>query len=284
MNLLKEAISEARAVRDIAKQNAISTLTEAFTPQMQSLLSKKIAEEEEIEDDELDLPSETPEETPEMPEDSTEGEEVPADDSEEDDLDIDEVLKELEGSDEEDTMEIPEEDDEMEEALAEEEEIDDDMIDEIINEVEDELEAETMEEEECDDDDVEMAAENVKLQKNLKEALKVIKTQQTILNEVGVLNAKLLYTTKILGKHELTEAQKLRILEAFDRANSLKEAKLVYSTIIGSLKKPAMKNVKRVNEGGASKAVKTISKPINESSNFVNKERWGLLAGITNNV
>lgn len=276
MDLLKQAIAEAKAVKEIAEKNAMSTLTEAFSPQMQSLLSRKIAEEEEIEDEELDLPieeeedemetevpAETPAETP-----APEEVEEPAVEDEED-LDIDEILRELEGEEEMEDEPVMEE--EMEDEPAEDE---DAMIDEILQEVEDELAAE----DDCDTEK-EMASENRNLQRKLKEAHKVISIQKNILNEVGVLNAKLLYTTKILGKHDLTESQKLKILEAFDRAKSLRETKLVYSTIVESLRKTPSKTTKRIAEGGSSKPIKTVSKPINEGS-FVNKDRWKLLAGI----
>lgn len=272
MDLLKEAIAEAKAVRQIAEKNAISTLTEAFSPQMQSLLSRKIAEEEELEDEELDAPiaEEVPEEEETPPVAAEVPEEEPMED-EEDDLDMDEVLRELEGEDDMEEEPVMEEDD-----MESNSDIDDDTIDEILREVEDEL---AMEDEPEEDTNSEMATENKQLQRRLKEAHKVIATQKNILNEVGVLNAKLLYTTKILGKHDLTEAQKLKILEAFDRAKSLRETKLVYATIIESLKKTASKPSRRVTEGSSSKTIKSVAKPINESS-FVNKDRWRLLAGI----
>ena len=41
-NLLKEAIADAKAVRETALQNAKMALEEAFTPKIQSMLSQKI--------------------------------------------------------------------------------------------------------------------------------------------------------------------------------------------------------------------------------------------------
>ena len=41
-NLLKEAIADAKAVRETALENAKMALEEAFTPKLQSMLSKKI--------------------------------------------------------------------------------------------------------------------------------------------------------------------------------------------------------------------------------------------------
>lgn len=276
MNLLKEAIADAKAVRAIAEKSAISTLTEAFAPQMQSMLSRRIAEEglEDEEDDTEMPPAET---TP--PAEPTATEEMPPAapemDDEEEDVDLDEVLAELEGDtgmEDEETMDDPL----VDEVASEEEEVDDEMIDEILQEVEDELETE--EDEDCGPKSS-PTMENRQLKRKLKEAYKVISSQKSILNEVGVLNAKLLYTTKILGKYSLTEAQKMKVLEAFDRCDNLKETKIVYVTMAGNFSKRNDKPARKITEGAASKAVKSIAKPINENV-FVDKERWQKLAGL----
>lgn len=283
MDLFKQAIADAKAVKQIAMKNAISTLTEAFAPQMQSLLSKRIAEED-MEDEELDIPlaedEMEDEETSEMPPapapPAAPVAPEPPMPEDEDELDLDEVLAELEGEEEE----MPLEETEDEFAAEEEPEMDDESIDEILREVEDELAAE----DETEEAPVEMPVENRNLRRKLKEAYKVISAQKSVLNEVGVLNAKLLYTTKILGKHDLTENQKMKILEAFDRAKSLRETKLVYATIIESLnKKPAKSSHKA---GTSSKSIKALTKPtIKESvdhsgGNVIDTARWKILAGM----
>jgi hypothetical protein len=51
------------------------------------------------------------------------------------------------------------------------------------------------------------------------------------LNEVNLLNAKLLYVNKIFKAKSLTESQKVKVLNAFDRATTVKEVKNVYATI-----------------------------------------------------
>ena len=50
-DLLKEAIADAKAVRETALQNAKMALEEAFTPQLKSMLSAKL-KEDEFEDEE----------------------------------------------------------------------------------------------------------------------------------------------------------------------------------------------------------------------------------------
>ena len=51
-DLLKEAIADAKAVRETALVNAKLALEEAFTPKIQSMLSKKIQSETEGETEE----------------------------------------------------------------------------------------------------------------------------------------------------------------------------------------------------------------------------------------
>jgi hypothetical protein len=45
-NLLKEAIADAKTVRETAIANAKMALEEAFTPHLKSMLSAKLAEDE----------------------------------------------------------------------------------------------------------------------------------------------------------------------------------------------------------------------------------------------
>ena len=57
-NLLKEAIADAKAVRETALANAKIALEEAFTPHLKSMLSKKLQAEMEGEDEEKEAPAE----------------------------------------------------------------------------------------------------------------------------------------------------------------------------------------------------------------------------------
>ena len=74
------------------------------------------------------------------------------------------------------------------------------------------------------------------VEKKLKEAYDAIEVMQSTLNEVNLLNAKLLYTNKIFKSKSLTESQKVKVLTAFDKATSKKEAQLVYETLLEGLK------------------------------------------------
>jgi len=125
--------------------------------------------------------------------------------------------------------------------------------------------------------------EDEKAKKELKEAVQTIKALQRELNEVNLLNAKLLYVNKLFKGNSLNESQKLNVITAFDRAETVKEAKKIYETLKDAVaSKPAVKkNSLKESVGFASKAsgiVPKQQKPIVEQDNIVN--RWQVLAGI----
>ena len=129
--------------------------------------------------------------------------------------------------------------------------------------------------------DAEKAIKKIKLQeKDLSEAYRTIKALKSQLNEINLLNAKLLYSNKIFKSKSLTESQKVKVLASFDKATTVKETKLVYDTLSEGLKskrRPVTENV----IGRASKATKAIKRnkqPIVESNEMVN--RFKKLAGI----
>jgi hypothetical protein len=323
---LKEAIADAKAVKESAIANAKAALEESFTPHLKSMLAAKI-NEMEIEEEEEMYEAKSRMEDKDMNEDygSMEMEDEMADGIDEE-MDLDEILAELEEMDEEQLNEveeeefedsdadgIPDEMDEMPEGEAEEEEeIDlEDMSEEdlksfiesvIADMVEaGELEAgsESEEEEEEGEEEFEMTmeaedkmdeakdatyeamkAKMKKMEEELNETRNALKTVKTDLNEVNLLNAKLLYTNKIFRNKNLTESQKVKVLGAFDKAASVKEAKLVFETISEGLNTPK----KSINEnviGRASKSAgtsTTTKQPIVESNEMIT--RFQKLAGI----
>jgi hypothetical protein len=118
------------------------------------------------------------------------------------------------------------------------------------------------------------------MEAKLEEAYAAIETVKTDLNEVNLLNAKLLYTNKIFRAKNLTESQKVKVLAAFDKAATTKEAKLVFETLSEGLNEKKSS----VNEsmiGGASKVagIAPTKQPILEVNNQF--ARWQTLAGIT---
>ena len=294
-DLLKEAIADAKAVRQTALANAKMALEEAFTPRLQSMLSAKLAEEMSEEDEEMPAEEEMPtegeemdmeEEMPEEPE-MEEGEEMPEEDSddhglesepadddqisgEEDDLDLEEIIRELEG-DEEPAMEEPA----MEDSMEEGEEMSDDEMDEEINidEIIKSLREEDEEQELPEEEEKEVPAEE------LEEAYNVIRFLKGKINEVNLLNAKLLYSNKLFRNFSLNEGQKMKVIENFDRAFTLREVKLVYSTLAEGFKMPSTRKV--VKESFASKPIastKPARQIISEGTELAN--RFKKLAGL----
>ena len=98
-DLLKEAIADAKAVRETALENAKMALEEAFTPRLQNMLSQKIQNEIEDEDDmeERDMDEEDMEEAEEE-DDMEERSMMKADDEDPSDEDSkDEGIIEIDG-------------------------------------------------------------------------------------------------------------------------------------------------------------------------------------------
>jgi outer membrane lipopolysaccharide assembly protein LptE/RlpB len=356
--LLKEAIADAKAVRETAIANAKIALEEAFAPRLQAALSKKIQAEMEDMDDEEEVNeeysdgSEAPDEdasdigdgdnkqpaddanssselaqgnpdteveTSEVGKEEedydvvSEGDEdeVPGEDpskleeeeeEDEDEFDLAEIIRELESELEEEDGEemheeeeeemheeeseeapVAEEEDEMHEEESEEEMHEEDEIDldEILREMGYGDDEEMTEEEENGED---MAAEMAEKEAELDEAYKVIKSLKKTINEVNLLNAKLLYTNKLFRSYNLTTEQKHKVVETLDRTGNVREVKLVFSTLAESLKMGGTsKKVKqaKLTESFASKPVASTApkKEIISESNQL-AERFKQLANI----
>lgn len=122
-------------------------------------------------------------------------------------------------------------------------------LDEILAELEDESEEDEMDEAKKME---EAKKKKMEEKKELEEAKKAIKSMQKELNEINLLNAKLLYVNKIFKSKSLTEAQKVKVLNAFDKATTVKEAKNTYKIISESITAAPKKTLKE-SYGFASK-------------------------------
>jgi hypothetical protein len=120
--------------------------------------------------------------------------------------------------------------------------------------------------------------ETDKMKDDLEEAMKTIKTLRSELNEINLLNAKLLYTNKIFKAKNLNENQKVKVLSSFDKANNVGEVKMVYETLNEGIK--VAKTTIKENLGRASKSTvtPTAKQPIVESNDVF--KRMQKLAGI----
>lgn len=354
-DLLKEAIADAKAVKEVALANAKLALEEAFTPRLQSMLSQKLAEEAEAEEpveegegeeeapvEEYGFYSEGDDEEPAMeegegeeekveeaegeeeaPVEEAEEEEAPVEEGEDEEEPMDEELMEIIRQLEEDIdsseigtgdnkkpsavasddstedkseklVQLVEEEDEDSEEVAEIKEIlralreeeEGEKAEEKVEEGEDEEEVDIKEvlralREEEEEEKVEEAEEEKEkemAEAKLREAYAVISFLRSKINEVNLLNSKLLFSNKLFRKHSLNEKQKMTVIENFDRASSLREVKLVYATLCESLRTTKIKQIK---ESFASKPTASTrpSKPIlNEGDDMANRLRK--LAGL----
>ena len=116
----------------------------------------------------------------------------------------------------------------------------------------------------------------------LEEATATVEQLKAQLQEVNLLNAKLLYVNKVFKANNLTESQKVNVIAAFDKAETVKEVKLVFETVADNVVSKSTKGtIKEAKLGMASKATgTTASKPevISEVSDAV--KRMQKLAGI----
>jgi hypothetical protein len=342
-NLLKEAIADAKAVKETALANAKLALQEAFQPRVEAMLSAKLQEELEDEED-VDLAAAgdgadvvgdemsdeagmgagmgaTPDSVNVGLDFNDDGEydltgivggadeleagadelEAGADDidaavapAEEDDLNLEEILRELEMGAEASEEAPIEPADELTAEVYEGEGYDDDekdiseIIEAILRETEEDAAALDAP---AESDVAELQAENEEMEKELQEAYKTVKYLKNVINEVNLLNAKLLYTNKLFRNFELSENQKMKVIENFDRAASTREAKLVFATLAESFKRPsttrrAIKESKMANKPNASASRPAISTAPSKqttqilSEGFEMANRWKELAGL----
>ena len=288
-DLLKEAIADAKAVRETALANAKLALEEAFAPRIQSMISSHLqqeAEDEMMDEEDDDMTAMGDSEAPaeeEMPSEEMPAEEMPIEEpamEEEEDIDLEEIIRELESSEDE-TMS---EEDDMEDTMSEMDDMEDTMEE---NDMEDTMEE--GDEEEIDiqeviralrEEDEEPVKDEESKEEELQEAYNVIKFLRSKINEVNLLNAKLLYSNKLFRTYSLNEGQKLKVIENFDRAQNLREVKLLYTALAENF--TGNRNKKIVKESFASKPVAS-TKPaaktvLNEGNELAN--RFKKLAGL----
>jgi hypothetical protein len=166
----------------------------------------------------------------------------------------------------------------LEELLAELEKDEKENGDEVVNE-------ETGEEDSKDESAWEEQLQEVTSQRD--EAMKTVEILRNQINEVNLLNAKLLYTNKLFKQFSLNNEQKMKVVENFDLTTSVREVKLTYAIMAesfnlgGSVVKKKNTTATTITEGLASKAVASTkpSQPIVEGTNTM-AERFKTLAGI----
>jgi hypothetical protein len=295
-DLLKEAIADAKAVRETAMANAKAALEEAFTPRLQSMLHAKLAEEmDDMDEDQYTAGVDDNNPAMEEAMHDDEMDEMKHDEMDEDmeldlgddsdmadadmELDLDEILRELDAAD---SDEIGSGDNRLDVDAGDSSEIGEAMHDdEMDEEIDlDEVIAALHEEEDEMDEAKEEEMEEGKYEKEMEEAYNVIRYLKSQLQEVNLLNAKLLFSNKLFKNYELNESQKMKVIENFDRAHNMREVKLVYSTLAEGFGKT--KSKVRIKESYASKPTRSTkpSKAVITESNDL-AARWKKLAGLS---
>jgi len=354
-DLLKQAIAEAKTIREAAIANAKEALEETLTPHLKEMLAQKLQEMEDADEEVMDeniYEAEEEEVEAEEGEEGAEDEAEEGEEGEEEELEIEDMsvedLKDLirdivaqeTGQGEEDEMEAgeegPEGQDDMVGMEDDSEEID---INELLAELEgmdDEMEegkkyemegmkkpvkeygSSSMREpsdsaaaggaevermikalvaktgktydaisnflyggKSASTPEMRGFKESVQDKKDLNEALKAVKILRNQLQEVNLLNAKLLYVNKVFKSSNLSEGQKVNVIAAFDKAETVKEVKLVFETVSKNVvAKPATIKEHRSFASKATGNAKTTAPKeiLSEVSEQV--QRWQKLAGI----
>lgn len=323
-NLLQEAIADANKVKEIAYENAKAAIAEAFQPKIQRMISTKLAETGEYEeelppemmDDEMtsdieDIDGEEEEsfyEGTDYIDDGDKG--VPASsgthdslDEEEIDEEFERIIRELEGSD--DIQEesdvgyddnapstkknIGETEGDVSMSVDTEDELDELNLEALIKKLEEEEFGSKQstpapsKSPAIDSTDVEaLRIENEKLKSENQMAFKAIAEMKSTMNEVNLLNSKLMYSSRIIQNYSLSESQQVKVLETFDRAVSVREVKLIWATIqehyAGKANRTAKKK-KSIAES-ASRTITTVKARSSENDYMPGASRWQVIAGL----
>ena len=326
-DLLKQAIAEAKAIREAAISNAKDVMEESLTPHLKDMLAAKLQEmesEEEMDEtveegsyekDEMDetveeveapvaeedepAEDDAEESEDEAEEEAEEGEEEAEEIEDMDVADLKDLIRDiiaqemgggedLEGEEGMEDLGMDDEEGGVEDMVsADDEEIN---LEELLAELEALSEEEEVAEAKHDDEDAMEEAkhededtmeEEVEENVELNEALSTIEVLRKELSEVNLLNSKLLYVNKIFKSHNLSEAQKVNIITTFDKAETVKEVKLVYETVAENIAAPkSEKSQIKEHKSFASKAAgnSTKGEVISEVSDQV--RRMQKLAGI----
>lgn len=149
---------------------------------------------------------------------------------------------------------------------------------------------EEMEEAKEEDEEDDVDAKMKKMKEEHAAEIAEIKSQAAKLagkvNETNLINAKLLYLNKILHKHNLNEAQKVKVIAAFDKATTVKEAKIVFESLNEAFVVKTEKSKTNLKEslGFASKAAGNSTKREIITEADVQVARWQKLAGINKTI
>jgi hypothetical protein len=310
-DLLKSAIADAKAIKDTAMQNAKATLEESIFYKVSPLLESNHENDKEEEDVKEEYGSskspkfekgkkpdfgkrpnmEAKEEGEEEVEEAydNEEEEEGGKEQENESASLEEILAELEeelkssnigtGDNKMDNYDSDTEDPQGPKYFSR---------NEVMGALESMFSQAIGEGEEEEGNDEKENKDMKRMQNELKEAYEVVNQLKGMLQEVNLLNSKLLYTSKLFRNYALSENQKKDILENFERVVTIREAKLLYSTyakVHEGVDASKGKKSKNITESFASKPTNSTAPSAATKSNIVNESnnlraRLQELAGI----
>ena len=129
--------------------------------------------------------------------------------------------------------------------------------------------------------------EKERLQKEIAMLYETVESLKTRFDEMTLINAKLLYTNKVLSDDAFNSRQKNEIVESIQTADSVEKAKLVYETLQSAVgtRSSGPKSLseavdRRTNTSVILRSVNQTSKTENLNESFAN--RMKTLAGINN--
>ena len=137
-------------------------------------------------------------------------------------------------------------------------------IDALISEIESELDEGKKKEDKEDD-------EKKKVKEELNEALATVESLKSTISEMNLLNSKLLYCNKLFRANALTEAQKVKVIDALDKSSTTGEAKLVFETLqesfnfTGIEKRAIQEGLGRASKAAGVAPKKVITESIDET-------------------
>ena len=195
------------------------------------------------------------------------------------DEELNEIIQELQNDQEEQELIPPEE--EQQEQVTDEDLLQ--RIREILESQQEQIPAEQKEEivDECQQQNkvpVEVVQafkkkvrELTRENRQYKRSLQIIREQ---LKETQCLQLKGKYALNIFNRFNLTKAQKMKIIENFDRANNEREIKLVYATLMQGLTNPSKKTI--ASKTGASNRINSTRTKIKENRDMIDKNQNSL--------
>ena len=292
MSVIKEAIQKAKEVRAASLRHARKSLNENLNDVVAADgdLDNDEYPGEDYVDSEFEENTDTDTDVTDPVVDPVDGDDEPVHEDDDDmtdddsdldfeDIDVDDIVDDLESDNVTTDDDFGDEYEESYENMDTDEDddfsdLDDVDVDEIFDEVETELNQEIKNESTYKNTIKNLYKELNKTNKKLVETSKAYKILKNELNEVSLMNQKLFHINKLFNNFALKREQKESIIDKFDLAESNKEVKFVYGSLVESLRMGGFrKSSNNISEGKNTRSEKTrVTTKLNEQREDTNKK------------